>query len=341
MKWISPRRLRELGVLGINARNRDYVAAHNPRRMFPLVDDKLQTKRLLQEAGLAAPSLLFTIDSQHAINGLEARLRPHQVFCVKPAKGSGGKGILVVTGRSDSSAGGFVKGSGQVIDLGHIQRHMSNTLAGLYSLGGNPDTVIVEELIEFDPVFEGYSYQGVPDIRVIVFHGYPVMAMLRLATRASDGKANLHQGAIGVGIDLATGRSVQAVQYAHPVVQHPDTGQDLDAIEIADWHSMLVLAARCFDITGLGYLGTDLVLDRVRGAQLLELNARPGLAIQVANGAGLQPRLRLIAERFARHHESAEDRVAFAMEAFAAGASALSPADPGVAGRVQLIGSSG
>lgn len=318
MRWISPRRLRELGVLGINARNREYVAQHNPRRMFPLVDDKLQTKRLLQESGLATPGLLFTISSQHQINRLDRYLAGHDSFCVKPAKGSGGKGILVVTGRTGTDAEAFLKGSGQTVDLDHVRRHMSNTLAGLYSLGGNPDVVIVEELIEFDPVFEGLSFQGVPDIRIIVFRGYPVMAMLRLATRASDGKANLHQGAIGVGLDLATGCSVQAVQYAHPVSRHPDTGRDLDAIQIADWQSMLLLAARCYDITGLGYLGTDLVLDRSKGAQLLELNARPGLAIQVANGCGLVPRLRAISARADRQHESAEARVAFAQQTFAA-----------------------
>ena len=56
-------------------------------------------------------------------------------------------------------------------------------------------------------------YEGVPDIRIVVFNGYPVMAMLRLATHASDGKANLHQGAVGVGLALDSGRCLNAVQY--------------------------------------------------------------------------------------------------------------------------------
>lgn len=317
MKWISPWRLARLGILGINARNHDYVSRYNPRPMFPLVDDKLRTKKLLEAAGLAAPRLLCTVNAQHQVNHIESRLQQWDRFCVKPAKGSGGKGILVVTGRVAGGSEQFVKGSGAELSLVQLKRHMSNTLAGLYSLGGTPDQVIIEELIEFDPVFAGFSHQGVPDIRVIVFRGYPVMAMLRLATEASDGKANLHQGAIGVGLDLATGCSVQAVQYARPVQRHPDTGRDLDRIEIADWRNMLELAARCYDITGLGYLGTDLVLDRYRGAQLLELNARPGLAIQVANGAGLVPRLRAITARADAHHEDAAARVDFAMEYFA------------------------
>jgi hypothetical protein len=47
-------------------------------------------------------------------------------------------------------------------------------------------------------------------------------------------------------------------------------------------------------MTGLGYMGTDMVLDKEEGPMVLELNARPGLAIQIANGAGLLPRLQHI-----------------------------------------------
>ena len=129
---------------------------------------------------------------------------------------------------------------------------------------------------------------------MIVCRGFPVMAMMRLATHASDGKANLHQGAVGVGLDMATGRALNAVQFGQTVTQHPDTGQRLDELEVPDWDALLLMAARCYEVTGLGYLGTDIVIDRDKGPQLLELNARPGLAIQVANGAGLLPRLRRI-----------------------------------------------
>lgn len=314
MSWISPRALARMGVLGINARNRDYVARYNPRSSFPLVDDKLQTKRLLEAAGLSTPRLLGVLRHQFEVRHLASRLDGLESFCLKPAKGSGGKGILVVEGREGR---GFRKASGAVIDLAQLQRHVSNALAGLYSLGGQPDVVLIEELIEFDDAFEGLSHEGVPDIRVVVFLGYPVMAMLRLATHASDGKANLHQGAIGVGLDLATGRAIRAVQHARPLQRHPDTGRSLDDIVIADWRNMLLLAARCHEPTGLGYLGADLVLDRSKGAQLLELNARPGLAIQVASGRGLQPRLRMIEDRVVdRPGETPPQRVDFVMAGF-------------------------
>jgi len=210
----------------------------------------------------------------------------------------------------------FVKGSGQTVDLDDLKRHCSNILAGLHSLAGSPDSAIIEDLIDPDPYFKDLSVEGVPDIRVIIFRGIPIMAMLRLSTHASDGKANLHQGAIGVGLDLATGHCVHAVQYSNRVLTHPDTGVTLDRIAIPDWENLLTLAASCHDLAGLGYLGADLVVDQERGPLLLELNARPGLAIQVANGEGLLPRLQRV-ETLERVSKDAGERAGFAMTHFA------------------------
>jgi len=318
-RFITPWKLNELGILGMNCRNRDFIGRYNDRRLYPLVDNKLKTKLLAEKHGLATPKLLFTVTAQHEIADIEKLLEGCDGFAVKPAKGSGGKGILVIVGRHEDR---FIKASGAEIGIDDLRRHMSNTLAGLYSLAGAPDVVLVEDLIQFDDSFEGFSHEGVPDIRVIVFRGYPVMAMLRLATHASDGKANLHQGAVGVGLDIATGRCLNAVQYSKSIARHPDTQRDLNEIRIDNWREMLVLAARCCQMTGLGYLGTDLVLDKVRGPQLLELNARPGLAIQVANGMGLLPRLRHIERHLDAIEDapesSAEARVDYAMQAFGA-----------------------
>ena len=313
MKWVSPWRLRRMGILGMNCRNRDFIGSYNPRHLFPLVDNKLKTKLLAEEYEVATPRLFFVVEQQHEIAHIEKKLEGLEGFAVKPAKGSGGKGILVIIGRRGDK---FIKSSGAEITIEDIRRHMSNTLAGLYSLGGKPDMVIVEDLIQFDDSFEGYSYEGVPDIRIIVFKGYPVMAMLRLATHASDGKANLHQGAVGVGLDIATGRALKAVQFSKPVTHHPDTKRPLNEIQIANWRDMLLLASRCYEMTGLGYIGTDIVLDKVRGAQLLELNARPGLSIQVANGRGLLPRLRHIESLKSRAHRTPEQRVDYVMRTF-------------------------
>lgn len=313
MKWVSPWRLRRMGILGMNCRNRDFIGSYNARHLFPLVDNKLKTKLLAEEFEVATPRLFFVVSAQHEIANIDQKLEGLNGFAVKPAKGSGGKGILVIIGRRGDR---FIKSSGAEITVDDIRRHMSNALAGLYSLGGKPDVVLVEDLIEFDDSFTGYSHEGVPDIRIIVFKGYPVMAMLRLATHASDGKANLHQGAVGVGLDIATGRALRAVQFSRPVTHHPDTGRPLNEIQIHNWRDMLLLASRCFEMTGLGYIGTDIVLDKTRGAQLLELNARPGLSIQVANGRGLLPRLRHIETLKPRAHRTPEARVDYAIKNF-------------------------
>lgn len=315
--WISPKRLSTLGILGMNARNVAYIARYNRRELYPLVDNKLNTKLVAEEAGLNVPPLLHVISTQHDANRASEVLAEHEAFVVKPAQGSGGKGILVITGRDGDE---LIKSNGERISDAALRRYLSNVIAGLHSLGGRPDVALVESLVRSSDDFSAISIEGVPDIRLIVFMGYPVMGMLRLATHASDGKANLHQGAVGVGIDIATGRAVSAVQHDRLVDRHPDTGARLDQIEIPNWPALLEQAARCFDVTELGYLGTDIVIDRDRGPMLLELNARPGLAIQVANQTGLRPRLRRIeslAGRFGRPRYNAERRVRYAIEAFA------------------------
>lgn len=312
--WISPSRLNELGMLGMNRRNVDFINRYNPRKFYPLVDDKLKTKLLAADYEVATPVLQFVVSEQHEIGGIEEQLADKSGFAIKPSKGSGGKGIMVITGRKGDN---FVRASGAEIDIDDIRRHMTNILAGLYSLGGKSDVVIIEDLIAFDDCFTGFSYEGVPDIRIIVFLGYPVMAMLRLATHASDGKANLHQGAVGVGLSLDSGRCLNAVQQGLPITHHPDTGLALHEIKVPGWRDILLLAANCYEMTGLGYIGTDVVLDSNAGPQLLELNARPGLAIQVANGRGLVPRLRHIESLGKRKRMTVAQRVDYSMRHFA------------------------
>jgi alpha-L-glutamate ligase-like protein len=280
-----------MGIIGMNQRNFGLIARYNPRRLYPLVDDKLKTKLLAQKAAITVPKLLGTLHYQHDVKLLGEILRPHAQFVIKPVKGSGGKGILVIIEHDHHL---YYKPSGDAIQLTDIERHVSNILSGLHSLGGKPDTVMIESLIQLDPVFSGYSYEGIPDIRIIVFRGYPIMAMLRLTTHASDGKANLHQGAVGVGIDMGTGKALHAVQHGESVSYHPDTRKTFSELVIPHWDKLLQLAAACYEMTGLGYLGADLVLDRDQGPMIIELNARPGLSIQVANYAGLAPRIAVI-----------------------------------------------
>lgn len=310
--WARPGQLLRRGIIGMNRRNIRYIGRYNSRRLYPLVDDKLKTKLLAEHHGITTPALIGTVTTQFGIKGLQRMIAGHSGFVIKPAKGSGGKGILVIERVED---GGYFKPSGVRLELEDLHRHISNILSGLYSLGGTPDVAMIEALINFDNQLSEYTYEGVPDIRVIVFLGYPVMAMMRLSTAASDGKANLHQGAVGVGLDIATGTAVRGVQFDRTRRDHPDTGHELASLRIPDWTNLLKLASGCYEMTGLGYLGTDMVIDQDRGPMLLELNARPGLAIQMANGEGLRPRLDLIERQPAGL--DVEARVAFAQAHFA------------------------
>lgn len=315
------RRLREGGVLGLNRRNAEYTLRFNPRHLYPLVDDKLLTKRLAQRAGIAVPELYGVIEIEYQQRRLAGWLEPHQEFVIKPAQGSGGDGILIISGRK---RGHYRKVSGQMLTDEELQHHVSNILSGMYSLGGHPDKALIEYRVRFAPVFEAVTYQGVPDIRIIVFLGVPVMAMVRLPTRLSEGKANLHQGAIGAGIDLATGATLTAVWRNEIVTEHPDTEHPVTGVIIPGWDVLLGLAARSHELTGLGYQGVDIVLDKDKGPLMLELNARPGLNIQIANRAGLGPRLQLVEQQ--RHAlSSVDERVAFAKRHFAAPRAPIGP----------------
>lgn len=303
-----------MGIIGMNQRNFGLVARYNPRHLYPLVDDKLKTKHLAQAAGITVPELLGTLHYQHDVKNLKNMLSAYNQFVIKPVKGSGGKGILVITEQDHNL---YYKPSGDAVKLWHIERHVSNILSGLHSLGGKPDAVMIESLIQIDPIFADYSYEGIPDLRVIVLKGYPIMAMLRLATHTSDGRANLHQGAVGVGIDIGTGEALHAVQYGNPVYFHPDTRKPFSNLTVPHWNKLLTLASACYEMTGLGYLGVDIVLDRDQGPMIIELNARPGLSIQVANFSGLAPRVAVI-EALETIEPDPQVRVQFSQQQFAA-----------------------
>ena len=309
------RQLRQAGVLGLNERNCEFIMRLNPRRLYPRVDDKVLTKELALEAGMAVPELYGVIANQGEVRGFADIVADLDSFVVKPAQGSGGNGIIVVTGRSERKRDAFRLASGLLVSRAEIEHHISNIVGGQYSLGGNPDKAIIEYCVRFDPVFDAVSYQGVPDIRVVVYRGYPVMAMVRLPTRASDGKANLHQGAVGAGVDMSRGVTLNGVLNDEVVDEHPDTGALVAGLEIPHWDFILQSAARGFEVTELGYLGVDMVIDHEKGPLILEMNARPGLNIQIANCEGLAGRVRRIDEI---HDASAapQERAAIARREF-------------------------
>ncbi len=300
-------------IMGINKRNLDYILPNNPRKYYPFADDKVKTKELAQQLGIPSPELYGVIEFQRQARNFQGLIGDRKSFVIKPAQGSGGQGVLVIKDVLDS---GYQKVSGTLMEAGEVKFHIQNILSGLYSLGGKNDKTMIEYAVEFDPIFEEITYQGVPDVRVVVYKGIPAMAMLRLPTRASDGKANLHSGGLGVGINMRTGQTIAGIQRSSFIDAHPETRKGLGGRSIPYWKDILEIAAKFYEMTNLGYMGVDIVLDKNKGPMVLEINARPGIAIQVANQEGLLRRLKII-NNLKAGFSSPHDRVRFAMDNFA------------------------
>ena len=286
--WSRWKGLTAAGVLGMNARNAGTILERNPRARFPFVDSKRTMHELCREIGVPTPDLYAVLLSHSALRHLPRLLANRTEFVVKPNRGAGGRGVLVVTGRAGAD---HLRHNGSTLTPEDLRQHVSGILSGLFSLGGNEDEALIQQRVIPDPVLAKISYQGTADIRVIVYRDEPVMAMLRLPTQASGGRANLHQGAIGAGVDIATGVTNHAVLRNRKAERHPDTQESVIGFQVPYWPDILEMSRKVSRAVQMGYIGVDVVLDRARGPLLLEANARPGLAIQISNARGLAPEL--------------------------------------------------
>lgn len=278
-------------VLGMNARNFLYIRAFNKRKYKLIADDKLQTKQRLLKHSVPTTRFIATFDSLNDVRVFDWKSLPPE-FVLKPSHGYGGRGIVCV-GKWNGSEGVGTKRE-HITPIG-LETEIFGALDGAYSLNNLPDTVFIEERVMVHPFFKKLTEKGVPDIRVIVCNKIPVMAMLRLPTIYSDGKANLHLGAVGIGIDMRTGITTYGVVRGEQVTHIPGKSTKVRGIKIPDWEQVLTIAVRAQEASKLGFVGIDIVLDQNRGPLVLEVNARPGLSIQVANNASLRTRLERIA----------------------------------------------
>lgn len=287
-------------VLGLNRRNQEYLRPYNSPSAKALADDKIWTKKILTKNGIQTPEVYKIIRSRQQLNHLDWDSIPKS-FVIKPNKGTGGAGILIFYGKKKGQEA-WIRPNGKAMSKKDLILHIENILEGRFSMGDRNDCAIIEERIRNDSLLKKYSYKGVPDIRIIVFNKVPVMAMLRLPTKRSDGKANLHSGAICTGIDVGTGITTYSMigNYASPIsdtYELIDSTLDLEenlplsGIPIPNWDDILKIAVKCQEASKLGYVGVDIALDAEKGPMVFELNARPGLGIQVANQAGLRWRL--------------------------------------------------
>ncbi|MFH2085319.1 MAG: sugar-transfer associated ATP-grasp domain-containing protein [bacterium] len=292
-------------VLGLNSRNHLYTSVYNTRKGKEVANSKLFTKKILKTVGIRVPETYAVINNMEVLEKFDFLKLPTD-FVVKPNNGLGGQGIVVVEKRGEY-AGEWIDSQGDAWGVEDLKLHMADILAGRYSMDDVSDIAYIEERVRVHPSFTKYSYHGTPDIRVIVFNKIPIMSYVRLPTEESGGRANLFQGAAAAGIDIATGVTTYGVHHGRPIEFFPGTRRKLANIQIPQWEEILTTAIKASEAIGLGYMACDIVLqpmiqdDRQRGKSdkleevavpmILEVNAQPGLKIQIANRAGLRERL--------------------------------------------------
>ena len=286
-------------ILGINYRNQELIRKLNPKPKRKIADNKLMAKKIFSEHKIPTPAIYRIIKTERDIEKIDWEQMPKS-FVIKPTRGTQGKGIKVLYGKKKGKLA-WIAADGRVYTPYDLSKHLSDILTGRFSLGHKRDTAYIEERIKIHPTLKPYSYKGIPDIRIIVYKGIPLMAELRLPTRKAKGTANLHAGGIAVGIDMATGITTTAIQrkgvdfvgdrYTILETTPEPPHLPLRGIQIPYWTQVLEIAAKIYKIVELGYLGVDIAIDREKGPVLLEINARPGLGIQVANQAGLLERI--------------------------------------------------
>ncbi|MBI2462927.1 MAG: hypothetical protein HYV65_01680 [Candidatus Spechtbacteria bacterium] len=293
------------GLLGINARNLLFIQRSTSPYTRVLIDNKLKTKEILEKNNIPTPKTFAVIRSADEALNFNWSSLPLS-FALKPNKGFGGAGIVVAYGECKKNHSRAV-GSPHIptrtwiglrrthLDTNFLSKHIIDILDGKYSINGTQDTAYFEERIKLLKEFRIFTSKGMPDIRVVVYNSIPVMAELRLPTTESDGRANLHLGGVGVGIDISTGKTTFAIHHDKPITFHPDNLRiPLAGLAIPYWEEILELAIASQQAIGSNFLGVDISIDKYRGPMILECNARPGLAIQLANRAPLYSRLQRV-----------------------------------------------
>lgn len=278
---------KKIEPLGMNARNYLYIRPYNKKGPKRRADDKLMTKRRLLKNGINTPDLVASYITEEEVRLVDWMALPKS-FVIKPARGYGGAGILLIK-KWDGEEG--VNEGGVVYDRKDIESHIFDILSGAFSLGLLPDRAFIERRIIPLKFFKKIPILGIPDIRVIVFSGVPVMAMMRIPTEQSEGKANLTKGAVGLGIDISTGVTTAAWQSGEMIRLFPGSKIKLRGIKVPEWDDILEQAVRTQVVSKLGFAGVDIIIDKKHGPMVLEVNARPGLSIQLANNASLKERL--------------------------------------------------
>ncbi len=271
------------GIIGINKRNIQLIYPNNKKANYPLADDKVKTKTILHDNKIACAETYMVITNIGDVKAKWKACNKYNSLAIKPANGLGGDGIKIL---KKSEAGQWMS-SGKPISDEEVIYHITSIVSGVFSMNYN-DSCLIEECIIAHPFFSEIYKSGVPDFRVITLKGTPVIAMLRMPTSISDGKANLHQNGVGIGVDMEAGTLTQVYDGTSYSNSHPDNPNLVFGKKIPYWTEILALSVQTAKAFPLDYLGIDVVIDKYKGPQIMEVNIRPGLGIQMVNQCGME-----------------------------------------------------
>ena len=120
---------------------KDLIDKRNPKEILETMD-KLEEKARLREAGVPIPETFLILETEEDIERYSQWLGNQTMgFVVKPSKGHGGSGVLVVNRRV---AQRFILTSGKGVEASYLIMHANRIIEGAYTKKV-PDRAIVEE----------------------------------------------------------------------------------------------------------------------------------------------------------------------------------------------------
>ena len=247
--------MKYLDVIGLNKRNRDFIMRYNTPRDIAFAKSKLDTKKWLHEIRMPTPNTLAVIHTtRDARTFLDSASRPSG-FVIKPNRGAMGNGVQVVS---------TPFGPDQPVTRLRAQLYWQfcRILAGEFSGSHAVECALVEERVGSEAFALPICGFASADLRILCCNGRIVLAMLRLPTQESAGRSNLHQGGVGVGIDLESGAMLHAIHKHKVIKNHPDTGVRLTGNRVPNWlNQVLPLSTEMATKCPIKYCGLDLMID--------------------------------------------------------------------------------
>jgi len=258
-------------ALGLNRRNQEFLLRLNPPHLVGLVDHKVQTKEVLSRHGLPVPQTFGRYTRHRELPELAREAEHRAQFVIKPARGAGGEGVMVITGRRDDR---LVKASGAVLRWGDLIAHAADIIAGAFSLSQARDEA-VDKITGLDC--------GADDYVVKPFNPEELMARVRALLRRVQPRQ----------IEVLRFQDVEMVPSEREARRNGEllelTAREYELLELFLRHPRRVLSREQIlqDVWGFDYLGDSNLVD-VRIKYLrdkLELGGRSRL-IQTVRGAG-------------------------------------------------------